>query len=99
MGLLKKIKNTYMGMVEAVKDKREFQNQVEAQAKPIRRQAYLKERLKQAMIEGKMIATKEFETKKEDLGPEKKKDYSLGGDLQLGLQDPFKFINGKGGNN
>ena len=98
MGLLKSIKNVYWGMVEAAKDKKQFQQEVEAQAKPIRRQAYLKERLKQAMVEGRMIATKEFDTKKKELAPQENKTKTLGSDLQSGLNDPFKFINGKGGN-
>ena len=97
MGLLKNIKNTYLGMVEAMKDKKEFQKEVEAHAKPLRRKAYLQERLKQAMVEGKMIATREFEQKKKELEPKPKQEFSLGGDLQSGLNDPFKFINEKGG--
>lgn len=99
MNFFKKIKNVYVGMVDAVNDKREFRREVEETTKPIRRKAYLQERLKQAMVEGKMIAQKEFEEKKQEFKPKEKKSYGLGEDLQLGLQDPFKFINGKGGKN
>lgn len=84
-----------MGMVEAVKDKREFQNEVESQTKPIRRQAYLKERMKQAIMEGQMIAQKEFSEKKKEYQVKEKPSPSLGQDLQAGLSDPFKFINKK----
>lgn len=44
---------------EAQRERREFQKLVEAKTLPIRRAAYLKQKMRDAIIEGKQIASEE----------------------------------------
>lgn len=73
---------------EEIKERKEFLNMVEEQAKPIRRRAYMAQMLKEVVEEGKAKAKQDAEARKPQ--PKKKpEDYGF----SSGLQDPFKYIN------
>ena len=99
------IKNFFQGlrdrvddMVEQNKEKKEFLNLVDKETKPIRRSAYLKEKMMQAVVEGRMIAMKEFDKNKEKLEQKKtKEDFNLDTNIinskqDFSIQDPFKYM-------
>lgn len=72
------------------KDKKEFERELEAACKPIRRKAYYEERLRQATKEGKNIAVDEFskiEKKRKEKNNPKKKE---GMDFGISTQPLFK---------
>jgi len=64
MSFLDNIKNWARETANKAEESRRFKKAVDDETLPIRRAAYLKEKKKQAIEEGKMIAKKEFEAKK-----------------------------------
>lgn len=85
MGFIDSIKQKVNEIKEQKKESAEFRKYAEEKAKPIRRSAYLKQRMKQAIKEGEAIAKKEFE-KNQPTDPKKK-------DNPFGLVDPATMIN------
>lgn len=63
--------------LKSMKEKKEFLNAVNENTKPIRRQAYLETKRKQALEEGKIIAQKELEKQKQDLEREKQRTKNM----------------------
>jgi len=81
------------------KERNEFLAMVEAEAKPIRRAAYMQQILKEVVNEGiekaKVDSAKKMQKKKapEDFGiKEEKKE-----DIFSGLKDPYKYLKTKEG--
>ena len=85
MSFLDNIKDKMGEWKQKREESAEFKRYVDEETKPIRRAAYLEERKKQALEEGKIIAKKEF-TKLNPSGEPKK-------DNPFGLPDVSKFIN------
>ena len=65
MNFFNRIKERIQSYAEENKERREFQELVRKETLPIRREAYLKQKLSQAIEEGKAIAEKEFLAKKQ----------------------------------
>ena len=72
-----------------LKDRREFLDMVESQAKPIRRAAYMKQMLSEVVAEG-IEKAKEDSLKKANKAKQPQ-DFGIG----KGLEDPYKYINPK----
>jgi len=92
-GLFANVKRKFDDM----KERQEFLNMVEDQAKPRRRAAYMKQALKEVVAEGVAMAkadsAKKLQKKKtpQDFGINMQKDNSIAS----GLEDPMKFLNPK----
>ncbi len=69
------------------KDRREFKDMVEAKAKPIRREAYMEQTIREAVNEGKEMAKSDVANKKSS---KKKKPEDFG--ISRGLSDPYKYL-------
>jgi len=61
MGIISNIKDRIADYADEQKEKRDFQKVVNKQTLPIRRGAYLKQKMANAIAEGKNIAHQEFE--------------------------------------
>lgn len=83
------IKQMFKDWMDRKKESIEFKNAVDQEILPIRRAAYLEEKKKTAIQEGKMIAEAEFK-KQHD---KKKQSNSSSPMAGYGLEDPLKFIN------
>ena len=64
MGIISNIKERIADYAEEQKERREFQKLVDKETLPLRRGAYLKQRLAQAIEEGKAIAQQELAKKR-----------------------------------
>ena len=95
MGFIQRLREFYQAEVDKQKERRDFLKLVEEETKPIRRSAYLKEKMKQAVIEGRMIASQELEKKK----PRTAESFGLNMNVDKSdewkMSDPMKFINKK----
>jgi len=78
------------------KERNEFLAAVEAEAKPIRRAAYMQQILKEVVNEGIAKAQADSAAK---LPKEKKKmeDFGIGRDEKITIGDPYKYLNGNKG--
>lgn len=105
MGVWENIKRAVAEKAEENAERKRFRKYVEQQTLPIKRQAYLEERLKQAALEGKQIASQELVKKQEPRANEfnlptnlgkhegiKVPENTFGDKLEVGDIDPFKFI-------
>ena len=71
------------------KDRNEFLAMVEAEAKPIRRAAYMKQILKEVVNEG--IEKAKADSAAKVIKKKKPEDFGIGS----GLQDPYKYLKSK----
>ena len=90
MNFLKSIIDSVKRKSAEMKDRKEFLDMVENDAKPIRRKAYYQQMLKEVIEEGKekpkQDATKKAQKTKTP------QDFGIG----QGLQDPYKYLNSGG---
>lgn len=84
MGIFTGLKEKFDDLMKKKMESMKFKKAVEDEILPIRRKAYLEEKKKTAVEEGKIIARKEFEAKKPN-GNKSIED-------TFGLGDPLKFI-------
>jgi len=86
MSFFSNIKDAVKSKVAEKLESKEFLNLVDQETKPIRRKAYLEQKMRDAIKEGQAIAAKEMVKK---IQKEKKpEDFGIG----QGLQDPFKYL-------
>jgi len=83
MGITNWIKTKVKAYVDDAKERKEFQRLVAKQTKPIRREAYLQQKIKEAVSEGKEIAKTETMAKKKKTP----KDFGLNNNF-----DAYKFL-------
>ena len=89
MGMIKDLIGSMKKKAEEVKERREFLDMVEREAKPKRRAAYMKQMMKEVVLEGMQKAHEDSEKRR--VKKEKKaEDFGI----RAGLEDPFKYING-----
>ena len=86
MNFFKSIIDSVMAKAEEMKDRKEFLDMVEQNAKPIRRKAYYEQMLKEVVSEGIEKAKQDAAKKANKI--KKPEDFGIGS----GLQDPYKFL-------
>lgn len=90
MSFLSNILDSVKAKSAEMKDRKQFLDMVEADAKPIRRRAYYNQMLKEVVSEG-IEKAKTDAAKKNVQQQKKKEDFGIG----RGLEDPYKFLSMK----
>ena len=86
MNFFRNFKENVNKKVAEMQESKEFLSLVAEQTKPIRRKAYLEQKMRDAIKEGAALAAKDTEKK---IQKEKKpEDFGIGN----GLADPFKYL-------
>ena len=89
MSFFSNIKEQVKAKIEQGKDTKEFMELVDQETKPIRRAAYLEQKKRDAIEEGRLIAIKENQKKLQV----QKRPEDFG--ISEGLNNPYKYINSK----
>lgn len=98
MGIISNFKQMVAERVQALQDKNEFLKEVESEAKPIRRAAYMKQIKEQAVNEGRLIAQQAINKRTQKLKPQPeskitKEEADKTVEDQWKVSDPFKYLN------
>lgn len=95
MGFFSNIRESVAARVQAIQEKNEFLKEVEDEAKPLRRAAYLKQMKESAVLEGRMIAQQALDKKMKKMAPrpETSEEDKKTVEEKWGISDPMKYLN------